>query len=109
MGQLPIVVAASERVAILIQEDMGMTLQGISPAQFETFVRAHRALVDKDLRLIGDELLRSYYTDSRVQDAIAGSSRPPFPAGFQMPENNLDLLEEVFNRGPIYKEVPNEQ
>ena len=109
MGQLPNVVAASERVALQIQKEMGLALHEITPAQFETFVKGHRATVDKDLRLVGEELMRSYYTDSRVQDAIGGSSRAPFPAGFKMPENNLDLLEEVFNRGPVYKEVPNEQ
>ena len=108
LGQLPDVVAASERVVFQIQEDMGLALCDVTPAQFEAFVKAHRAIVDKELRLIGDQLMRSYYTDSRVQDAIGGSSRAPFPGGFKMPENSLDLLEEVFNRGSIYKDVPNE-
>jgi hypothetical protein len=107
-GQLSNVVQASERVVSQIENLTTTKIEDLTPTQFEAFVRTHRATVDTDVRLIGDELMRSYYTDPRVQDAIGGSSRAPFPAGFRMPENNLDLLEEVFNRGSIYREVPNE-
>ena len=107
-GQLSDVVEASERVVSQLEHLTASRIEDLTPTQFESFVKAHRATIDTDLRLIGDELIRSYYTDPRVQDAIGGSSRAPFPAGFQMRENNLDLLVEVFNRGSVYREVPSE-
>jgi hypothetical protein len=107
-GELSDVVQASERVVSQLENLTASRIENLTPPQFESFVKAHRATIDSDLRLIGDELIRSYYTDPRVQDVIGGSSRAPFPAGFQMCENNLDLLEEVFNRGSIYREAPNE-
>lgn len=108
-GQLPQLLEAANTIASVVSIENSHSLEQMSPSEFETFVKLHRAAIESQLRVVGDELMRSYYTDSRVQDAIGGSSRPPFPSGYPMPENNLDLLEEVFNRGPIYREVPNEQ
>ena len=107
-GELSHLDLPAEKIASLIQEETGVYLDQFSARQFEEFVKSHRADVDLHLRMIGSELLRSYYTDSRVLDVVSGSSRAPFPLGFQMEENNLDLLKEVFDRGSIYRELSND-
>jgi hypothetical protein len=107
-GELDQLVEAANSIELLIANSKKKSLKQLSPGDFEAFVKEQRVAVNTYLRLIGEELIKSYYTDSRVQEAIGGSSRPPFPMGFPMQENNLDLLEEVFNRGPIYREVLNE-
>lgn len=108
-GRLDQLISAAERIALKIFSERGRSIKQLDSKDFEAFVKSHRASIESDLRIVGNELLRSYYTDPRVQDAIGGSSQAPFPSGFKMPENNLDLLEVVFNRGPIYREVSNEQ
>jgi hypothetical protein len=107
-GELSHLEVPAGKIASLIHRETGIHVDRFSPRQFEEFVKSHRVDVDLHLRLIGNELLRSYYTDPRVLDAVGGSSRAPFPIGFQMKENNLDLLRDVFDRGSIYREIPNE-
>ena len=107
-GELSHLEVHAEKIASLLYEETGIHLDDVSAMQFEEFVESHRVDIKLHLRMIGNELLRSYYTDSGVLDAVGGSSRAPFPLGFQMEENNLELLKGVFDRGPIYREISNE-
>ena len=84
-------------------------LTEMTPDDLEQFIKANRPAVEPALRVVGAALLKAYYTHPDVQDAVGGSSRAPFPAGFHMPENNLELLEDVYNRGSIYREIPGER
>jgi hypothetical protein len=104
-GELSHLEVNAEKIASLLYEETGIHLEDSSAMQFEKFVESHRQDIKSHLRMIGNELLRSYYTDPRVLDAVGGSSRAPFPLGFPMEGNNLDLLKEVFDRGPIYREI----
>jgi hypothetical protein len=104
-GNRPDLTAAGEEIAATIRNLVGIDIGNMEPSDFSTFVKSHRHAIDTPLWLIGIELLKNYYTDPRVQDAVGASSRAPFPHGIQMPENNLDLLEDVYNRGSIYRKV----
>lgn len=108
-GNRPELTAAGEEIAESIRSLIGSDIGVLEPSDFSIFVKSHRHAIDAALRLIGNELLKNYYTDPRVQDAVGGSSKAPFPTGGTMPENNLDLLEDVYNRGSIYREVRHDQ
>lgn len=54
--------------------------------------------------LVG-HLLRAYYTNTSVLNKIGAGSVPPFPHGNSMKEDDWSILEPVFERGKIYKEV----
>jgi hypothetical protein len=80
-------------------------LSALGADWFWQLVQSHRQDVDPILQEIGKWLLMAYYTDPRVRDAIGVGARAPFPVGYVVHEGNLDLLEPVFARGPIYRNV----
>ena len=45
-----------------------------------------------------------YYQQPSVLAALGLESRPPHPAGYAMPANDLTLLEPVLKRGKFYRE-----
>lgn len=104
-GNRPELTAAGEEIAETIRNLTGSEIGDMEPTDFAAFVRSHRHAIDTPLWFIGIELLKNYYTDPRVQDAVGASSRAPFPLGVQMPENSFDLLEDVYNRGSKYRKV----
>ena len=108
-GNRPELTAAGEEITQSIRSLTGQDIGVMEPSDFSTFVKSHRHAIGAALRLIGNELLKNYYTDPRVQDVVGGSSQAPFPNGVSMPENNLELLEDVYNRGSIYREVRHDQ
>jgi len=83
----------------------GEQLNMIGADQFWQRIHEHRQTTDLAIREIGKWLLMAYYTDPRVRESIGVGARAPFPLGYTVPEGNLDLLEPVFTRGPIYRMV----
>lgn len=51
------------------------------------------------------EVLKFYYSNETVLKIISKNSVPPFPNGNQIEKGNIMLLEEVYNKGKIYKEI----
>lgn len=49
-------------------------------------------------------VIQCYYKNDRVLAAIGVELRAPFPKGYSVEEGDLTLLEEVFNRGKIYRD-----
>ncbi len=49
-------------------------------------------------------VIQCYYQNDRVLAAIGVELRAPFPKGYSVEEGDLTLLEEVFNRGRIYRD-----
>jgi hypothetical protein len=49
--------------------------------------------------------INAYYTNEEVLSILHLASVPPFPNGNFVPEGDLLLLEPVFLRGNIYREV----
>lgn len=52
------------------------------------------------------QAIRAYYSHARVQRAVGAGASPPFPQGNSLPEPDWTLLERVYLRGPIHREVP---
>lgn len=86
----------------------GEQLNMIDIDQFWQRIYEHRQTTDLAIREIGKWLLMAYYTDPRVRESIGAGARAPFPLGYTVPEGNLELLEPVFTRGPIYRMVDND-
>lgn len=49
-------------------------------------------------------VIQCYYQNDRVLAAIGVELRAPFPKGYDVEAGDLTLLEEVFNRGRIYRD-----
>lgn len=49
--------------------------------------------------------LRAYYTDAGVLRALGAGAVPPFPDGNFLEDDDWSILEPVFERGPIWREV----
>ena len=45
-----------------------------------------------------------YYRDGRIVEALGLDPRPPHPGGYEMPPNDLSLLEPVRRRPKMYRE-----
>ena len=51
-------------------------------------------------------LLRAYYTSQIVLMQIGAGSVPPFPQGNSLPQDDWSILEPVYERGQVYRDVP---
>ena len=47
----------------------------------------------------------AYYQDGRVALALGLEDRPPYPQGYDMPPNDLSLLDPVRERPKLYREA----
>jgi hypothetical protein len=54
--------------------------------------------------LVG-HLLRAYYTSPLVLSKIGAGSIPPFPRGNSLPQDDWSILEPVYERGQVYREI----
>ncbi|MDG1109910.1 MAG: hypothetical protein P8N60_14705 [Burkholderiaceae bacterium] len=54
--------------------------------------------------LVG-HLLRAYYTSPLVLSKIGAGSIPPFPQGNSLPQDDWSILEPVYERGQVYREI----
>lgn len=50
------------------------------------------------------EVIKCYYLNDRVLEAIGLEARPPFPHGYLLDEGDLSLLVPVYERGKIYRD-----
>lgn len=94
-----------EEVSHYVDSTMGWNLEELTQDQFEVLIKSHRKIMDPLLKKIGPSLLKAYYTNPVVQVQIGVGDKPPFPDGRTVYEGDLELLEPVFNRGPIFREV----
>ena len=94
-----------EELATYLVNEFGWSLQDLTQDQFGTLLQNHRKIIEPILKKIGPSLLRAYYTDPLVQMRIGVGDRPPFPEGRVVYGGELELLEPVFNRGPIFREM----
>jgi len=62
----------------------------------------------KNIRIFStmvSHLLRAYYTSPEIQMKIGVGSVPPFPNGNSIAEDDWSLLETVYERGRIFRDV----
>ena len=95
-------------IAELAESTMGTSLEGMDDASFQDFMARARKELDPILRIIGPILLKAYYTDPLVRSALGVGGGAPFPSGSRVYDGNLELLEPVYNRGQIYRNVESE-
>lgn len=94
-----------EKFSEYVQSTMGWKLEELTQEQFEVLMKNHRKAIEPLLKKIGPSLLKAYYTNPNVQSQIGVGNKPPFPDGREVYEGDLELLEPVFNRGPIFRDV----
>jgi hypothetical protein len=83
----------------------GLNFIELTQSQFEVLLKEQKKIIEPVLKQIGPALLKAYYTNPIVQKRIGVGDKPPFPDGKTVYEGNLELLEPVFNRGPIYRSI----
>ena len=49
-------------------------------------------------------IMRHYYTNNTILEAIGVKSRPPFPDGNSILEGDMLLFEQVYEKGQIYRD-----
>lgn len=50
-------------------------------------------------------VVQCYYRDDRVMAALNMEARPPHPIGFELEESDWSLLDQVRERGKIYRDT----
>jgi hypothetical protein len=86
----------------------GRTFAEMDPTQRLQAVNACKL---DDIRLfttVVTHLLKAYYTAPAVLHRLQVGSVPPFPQGNLMPSDDWTLLEPVYDRGPIHREISQE-
>ena len=54
---------------------------------------------------LATEVMKCYYQHDHVLKAIGLEVSPPFPQGYMLEDGDLTLLEPVYERGKIYREL----
>jgi len=93
------------RIEALRLSQSAFDWSSVTSVDFLSFLSRQSGELSIVLKEFGTILLRAYYIDSRVRDAVGVGRRPPFPLGYAMPENDLYALEPVYDRGLIYREI----
>lgn len=78
----------------------------LSELNDEQYLKTIESSKRKDVRLVNfviDLCLSYYYTNANVLQRISSSPVPVFPEGNTLLEDDWSLLEDVYNRGPIYR------
>lgn len=82
------------------QDDRERTLRKIEATETEAFDKTVTAAYN------------AYYTDPGIRDVIERltgyENRPPQPKGYDLPDFDESLLDQVKARGPIWRPVPDE-
>lgn len=87
----------------------GQSLREMPDPMFQELLRTARSELEPSIRIVGPELLKAYYTHPAVREAIGVGSGAPFPRGYSVYAGELELLEPVFERGPIFRNVDSER
>lgn len=87
------------------QEKYAMSFAAMTDPQRLEAVNACKLV---NVRLFSDtvaQLFKAYYSSPMVLAKIKSGSVPPFPHGNALPDDDWSLLESVYERGRIYREV----
>lgn len=103
--------AASEFVRMVNQvceRKFSVTFPALDLPQRLQAVNASRLVDIRLFAAVVTHLLKAYYTDPDVLRRLNAGSVPPFPRGNPLPDDDWTLLEPVFDRGRIHREIPEE-
>jgi len=82
-----------------------MTLTELETEQYLLCVELAKR---KKVRLVSHLILhclKVYYTHPQVLSSLSAGSIPPFPNGNSIENDDWSILEDVFERGPIFRDV----
>ena len=86
-----------------------MVAEGLAALDARGFASLPRA---ERLATLGDlppvvilHAFSAYYRHPRIMEALGLEPRPPHPKGYDMPPNDLSLLDPVRRRGPMWRPV----
>jgi hypothetical protein len=69
------------------------------------FISQNQTLWNEFISRIRSQVLIFYFQNPSVIEALGLEFRPPFPGGYNVSQGDWDLLEPVYIRGKIYKDV----
>lgn len=104
-GNYEQILARLDELGHQITAATGLKFIELTQSQFEVLLKEQKKIIEPVVKQIGPALLKAYYTNPIVQKRIGVGDKPPFPDGKTVYEGNLELLEPVFNRGPIYRSI----
>lgn len=92
-------------VEAVAQEKLGRPFDMLETEERLAVVNATRT---KDIRLFSfflTHVFRAYYSHRDILQRIGSGAVPPFPDGNRLEPDDWDLLEPVYERGPIFRVV----
>lgn len=89
----------------LVKNEYQMSFGMLTKSSRQEFIKENAAQWKRITDFLGPIALMLYFENPEVLDALGIDSRPPFPRGHAVEQGNWDLLEPVYLRGQIYKEV----
>ena len=75
------------------------------PEQKMQAINAYKLVDVRGFSALVGHLLRAYYTSPLVLARIGAGSIPPFPQGNSLPQDDWSILEPVYERGQVYREI----
>ena len=104
-NKLETAILLAEQFSEIVLGELNKTLMQLTVEEFDEICRSSRTQTEPILKAIGPSLLKAYYTDPEVQDALGIGKAPPFPNGRNVYTGNIELLEPVYNRGLVYRNI----
>jgi hypothetical protein len=83
----------------------GKQLNDFDDVDLKRLVVECRDLWFRYIRLVAPIILCEYFESPAVLRALDLRTESPFPNGSKMPEIDFDLLEPVYNRGKLFRDV----
>lgn len=86
-------------------DKFSLSFVDLDPEQRMLAVNACKLVNVKVFSAMVGHLLRAYYTSPLVLGRIGAGSVPPFPQGNSLPQDDWSILEPVYERGQVYREI----
>lgn len=83
----------------------GTEFSVLSGAEQTQLIDRLRRKLFRFLSRLATQVMICYYQNDHVLEALGLEARPPFPHGYLVEDGDLTLLEAVYERGKIYREV----
>ena len=88
------------------EEKKGMAFVNLDEVKKMQVINACKLVDVRVFSAMVGHLLKAYYTAPSVLIKIKSGSVPPFPNGNPIEEDDWSILEPVYERGQVFREVP---
>ena len=89
----------------LSNEKYKIGFSGLSESERASILSENTSFWNEIIARVGPLVLIFYFQNEAVLNALGLESRPPFPNGHSVAGGNWDMLEPVYLRGQIYRDV----